>query len=331
MSRTAFILALVLSLACVSWAQSSRNGMFQVEVEIHATAKKWPEGNSWKATVYDSAGVLRYQIAKEIPYDVQYPAIRISDAGGRCIVFSPFEGWVEFYNGEGNIVGTMSPFIGEAPTYERILKCSVAGERAAFLVSEPLTASARVMLTDLEGNEIWNASFSLETAAEVFLSTNGDYVLAGSYSSGDRIERSTVLLDRRGNILRTFDTIFRHADFAEEDGRVVFTERNGIVIASIDGKEASVRWSTKDRNEVVTGVRFAAGHVGVVVEKVTLETGKPRYNNPQLVVLNQQGQQVLNKQLHQISEDPASLKIDGETLTVSSGSAKLQVDVSKME
>jgi hypothetical protein len=305
--------------------------MFYAEVEIHATAKKWPEGNSWKATVYDSAGALRYQIAKEVPYDVQYPAIRLSDARARCIVFSPFEGWIEFYDGEGNIAGTMSPFVGEAPTYERILKCSVAGGRAAFLVSEPLTASARVMLTDLEGNEIWNVSLSLETAAEVFLSTNGEYVLAGSYTSGDRIERSTVLLDRSSKVLRTFDTIFRHADFAEEDRRVVFTERNGIVLASIDGKEPSVRWSTKDRNEVVTGVRFVAGHVGIVVEKVTLETGKPLYNNPQLVVLNQQGQQVLNKQLHQISEDPASLKIDGKTLTVSSGSSKLEVDVGKIE
>ena len=331
MFRIILTSALVLSLSCFSWTQSSRSGNYYAEVEIEAKAKRWPEGNSWKATVYDQVGTMQYQISKEVPFDVQYPAIQISDVGGRSVVYSPFEGWIEFYNGKGNVVSTVLPFVGEKPEYERILKCSIAGERAAFLISEPSAPHARVLLTDLEGNQFWDVSLDLKIAAEILLSANSEYVLAGSYTSDDRIERSTTLLDKDGKMQKMFHGIFRYADFDEEENRVVFTERNAVVIASIYDGEPSVRWSSNSREEVVTGARFAGCYVGVVVEKVSLETGKPLYNNPLLVVLNEKAEVLLRKQLVQVSEHPATLRTDGEILTLSSGGSQVRVDVREIE
>ena len=71
--------------------------------------------------------------------------------------------------------------------------------------------------------------------------------------------------------------------------------------------------------------------VGVVVEKVSLETGKPLYNNPLLIVLNEKAEVLLRKQLVQVSEHPATLRTDGEILTLSSGGSQVRVDVREIE
>ena len=68
----------------------SRDGSHHAIVEREGNAKRWPEVNSWKASVYERDRKL-YEIAKEIPFDQQFPAVQISDGGGSVLSFS-FEG-----------------------------------------------------------------------------------------------------------------------------------------------------------------------------------------------------------------------------------------------
>ncbi|MEK9137068.1 MAG: hypothetical protein AAB393_08095, partial [Bacteroidota bacterium] len=313
MKRILYILlGVTLGLAQLA-AQVSRNGNYHFRTEIGLAAKKYPEKTSWMVSVYNKAGAREYTIAKEVPYDVGFPAVYLADDGA-CVVVSSFNGMVEFYASDGYVVGTLAPFPSPLPDYERTIYCSVADEQAAFAVSESHSSSARLLLTDLRGNRIWDRPLEGKSAGGVFLSDKGSYVLACSYSSDGGVRRSSVLLNATGELLRMFNTLFRTADISEESGHLVLADRNDVLIASLEMSGAEAWWRTRKKENVVTAVKCSAGFVAAVVESVSVESGAPIYHNPNIVVLNGRGEVLLTRSLHGSSGQPSSIEMDAEAL-----------------
>jgi hypothetical protein len=237
------------------------------------------------------------------------------------------DGLIEFYDQSGNIVGKISPFPLATPDYERVITCSIAGDRAGFVVSESRGTNARLILTDLEGHEAQNIQLAGKHAGQVYVSNSGSHLLASSYSSDDKIRLSTVLFERLGKSIHEFDMLFRHADISEDDELVVMTDRNALLIAGLDARASAVRWTTGSTERVITDVKVVGGLVAAVVEEISIEAGKPVYTSPSLVVVDRKGQVVATRTLTGTSSRPAVLRAEGSTATLSTGNLSVTLDV----
>jgi hypothetical protein len=166
-------------------------------------------------------------------------------------------------------------------------------------------------------------------AGEIFVSIDGRLVAAGSYSSDAQVIRSTRLFGPEGKILRTFNMVFRSADISA-DG-FVLVDRNTLVYGSMAEKDPDVLWSTNSREEVITAVKLADGHIAVAVEKISVETGTPIYQNRSLVVLNDKGMIVAKRVLGGVSTKPVTLGVDGGVLKMFSGKEQTSIELQQLE
>lgn len=307
--------------------EARRSGAFYAETEIRAEAEKYPEMNSWTTTVYARGGETRYKLSREVPYDVPFPTIYVADDGRSVLVIS-FDGLIEFHDQGGTLVRKISPFPLATTDYERVITCSVAGDRTAFVVSESRGTNARLIVTDLEGHETQNIQLTGEHAGQVFVSNSGSHVLAGSYSSDDKIRLSTVLFDRLGKPIREFDLLFRHADISEDDELVVVADRNALLIAGLDARGPAMRWTTGSTGKVITDVKVVGRFAAAVVEAISMEEGKPVYNSPTLMVVDRTGQVAATRTLTGTSSRPATLRAEGSTVTLSNEKLFVTLDVS---
>ncbi len=328
MIRLFFALIAVLVLQFSSEAQTSRNGDFTANVSGISPAKSKSEHNTWTASIVDRQGRTLYRIAKRVAFDVQYPAIYLSDDGG-CIVISSFAGEIEFYTNSGGLRKTLHLFGRSTTEYEQVIKCSVAGDRFALLYSTPDHTHAELLVLDIDGNELWRETLRGKNAGEVFISNDGQMVAAGSYEVGGNNVRMTETFDASGKPLRPFNILFRYADVAR-DAKIVLADRDNILLASLRGDDSPVQWPRSSGN-LITGVRWVDGFVAVVIESVNLPNGSPVFSNPSLVVLDMKGKKVAGTQLRTSSATSARLIVDTNSITLKSSASQTSIQRSSLK
>ncbi|MDH3252537.1 MAG: hypothetical protein OEM41_07060, partial [Ignavibacteria bacterium] len=259
--------------------------MYFAVVRQSGDARGYPERNAWNASVFTHDGDRAFILSAEIPYDVPFPALYLSDTG-EAIVIHTFDGLIEYYDSHGARSATIRPFGEAEPQLEQIIKCSVAGTRAAFLVSSPLEENARVFMSDFAGINLWAKEIPEQFAGEVFLSDDAGVVCAGAYSSRQEISRTSVITDAEGRVLRTIPILFRCADVSPDNYLFALTERNAVLVGSVqDDRLEPARWTTASRSRIVTDVMFADGVVAAAVDSVDMSDGSPVYRSPELVVI----------------------------------------------
>jgi len=311
-----------------SQAQESRGGGFQAIVEKKGGAKNAAETNHWSASVVERTGKEVYRITRDVPFDVQFPAIHVSDVEGRAVVVQPLNGIVEFYDGRGGLVNTMTFSVTNDLDYERILKCSVGAGRVAVLTSER-DVDARVIMCTIDGRELWRRTLKGTQAAEILLSATGDVVVVGSYVFADGLQASTEMLDGEGRRLREMSGMFRYADISHDSRRVALAGKNIVTIEAIAEGVASRSYHTASGNHIITGIRYVREHLAVVVELVEFENGIPQYR-PSVIILDQNATQVAMKELLVVAPAPATLAITRDTVILRSNSQSVTVEVEKI-
>jgi hypothetical protein len=307
-------------------AQTSRNDEYTAIIVRRAGAKTHREHNTWVARVVDRRGATRYQISKDIAFDTQFPAIYLTDDGASVVV-RVFDGLVEFYDGAGNLVRTLEPFGRKTTEHEQTIKCNVAGNRAALLFSTPEANNATLLLTDVSGRELWRKNLKEKQAAEVFLSRNGKYVVAGSYTFGTRLRSFTQAFDEDGNEAGVFDDAFRCADISD-GGRIVLSGKNSLSIHQLGQPKLKFVWKTERRDQIVTGVRIAGSDVACSVEHVVMKEGIPMYLNPSLVVLDATAKVRTSKQLRSSSTTPSTIRVTPHQVVLTSKSSSVFLPIS---
>jgi hypothetical protein len=310
-------------------AQQSRNGEYSARVHTRSGAKNAREHNMWTATIFHKNGRQRFQLSKEIAFDVQFPSLSVAD-NGACIVIHSFEGAIEFYHAAGALAKTLFPFGKRTTEYEQNIKCSTAGTKAVFLFSPTAEQRATILATDLSGNELWRSPLNGKQSGEVFLSSDAKFVAAGSYTFGETILRATELFDVSGKVVRSFDFLFRQADIAD-DGRVLLAEREKVLFASLSNTQKPVRWNAGGANQVITTARIVDKFSAVVVETGNLPNGKLVYQNPSLVVFNTHGKEIARTKLNSSSQSPAQLTIGTKELKLSTPSAQRTLSLASLK
>lgn len=317
MRTGATILTAVLLAAGSSAAQESPSGRFRAEVTLRAGAQRFPESNRWEAQVMDREGVLRYSLSREIAYDIQFPSLRLSDEGW-CVLSSGNEGWVEWYGADGMPAGILKPFASPAPDYERIVKTAVGRSHAGLLLSEPGSPEARVLLTDDRGGILWTRMLGLSNAAEIALSEDGRFLVAGAYDGAVPPRAVTVLFDGDGNEVWAREGSFRFADIDPAEGRILLADRNTVTIVPASSPDAEGVWRSGRREHVVTGVRWAGDRAAVAVEEVSLESGVPMYVTSTLLLLDRTGAVLDRRDVALPSAHPSALHVEADRVELRS-------------
>jgi len=287
-------------------AQDSPGGTTRAEVSIAGGAVRYPESNRWEARITGRDGTLRYVLSREVPFDVQFPSVRVEDEGW-CVVASGNEGWVEWYDANGSLVRSWRPFASPVPEYERVLKTAVGSGRTGVLLSEPGSGASRAVLTDAAGEILWTHALPYPHAGEISLAADGRFLLAGSYDTSVPPRTATVLLDAAGVEVWTREGMFRHADVDAVQGRVALGDRSGVtILPAAPGGSAAV-WRTGSPAEVVSAVRWAGERLAVAAEEVSVGEEGPRYVSTSLVILDRAGRELERRTVRVSSAAPATL------------------------
>jgi len=325
----------LIALVLLSWTAYSQTtlesmtGKFSVSIERTGSAKTWPESNQWTASVMMADGAELYRIEKEVPFDFQFPAIYLTDLDGSAVVVSSAQGVIEWYSPKGQTIAALYPFGHQAPDYERVIKCSIGGDRAAFLISSPEMSAARIISMTMTGEKVWTVEFPLQHAGEVLMSPSGRYVLAGAYASEGEIVKKTYVIGNEGKIIRELPGMFRYAAIDEESGTIAYAERNNVTIAGIHD-DGGREWRTGKRETIITSLQFIEGDVLATVESVSVEGGLIRYVNPSLVLLDEQAKVVAEKSFQSISAKPVNARRRGENIVLEIGGLEKEIKLSEV-
>jgi hypothetical protein len=317
MRTGALILTGVLLTSGPSAAQESPSGLFRAEVTLRAGAQRFPESNGWEGRVLDRDGNLRYLLSREIPFDIQFPSLRLSDEGW-CVLSSGNEGWVEWYDADGKPAGTLEPFASPGPDYERIVKTAVGRAHAGLLVSEPGSPEARVLLTDDRGGVLWTRMLGLPNAAEIALSEDGRFLVAGAYDGAVPPREVTVLFDGDGQEAWAREGSFRYADIDPAGKRILLADRNTVTIVPASSPDPEGVWRSGRREQVVTGVRWAGDRAAVAVEEVSLDSGVPMYVTSTLLLLDRTGAVLDRRDVAVPSAHPSALRVEADRVELRS-------------
>lgn len=325
--RTLLVVGLLLADAALTWPASAQPVGYRAEVRVSGEAKRWPEMSLWTATVRDAAGKELYTLSKGIPYDIPFPSIAVSDVAPWSVVVSSCEGWVEFYDTTGTLVSTWAVFESRTPDYERIVKCALAGERIAFLVSEPAGRETRVFLADRGGNVSPYRNLPCATAGELWLSSNGSCLVAGCTSAGEQLEEATRVIDLRTGESWEFPLQFRWADISSDRRRYVIAGVDRIIGGDLGAATPGWEWRSREPDRAVSAVRLVGSGAVAAVDRVRIVGGRPLYAGALVMVFDEAGVVVGRKELAGDSQEPSRLIITGEEAVVTLGLISVRLPV----
>jgi hypothetical protein len=330
--------SLLLCLVIASWATvggevlESRGGNFRVETTVDKDEiKEQRSASRWSARVTTQSGELLYTLDKSIPYGSPFPGVQISDHSGEAVTVDAFAGTVEFYDSRGTLARRWRPFGDAPPDHERILKCSVAGDRLAFLVSGTPFEQARVVMCTSAGGETWTCALSEQSGAEIFLSPDGAAVIASSYTSTGVVRTATAMLDSHGTALHVFPLLMRHADIDPLSKRFVVADRDEVISGSLDTPAEMRRWILTREESCVTGVTSAGTSVGILAERIRAGSDGLLYVDPLLVILDASGRETYREVFTGTSTGPSHIQFRQGKIHVAGDNVRNSITVSPYE
>ncbi len=304
------------SLLCVGRmiAGESREGKFTVTTSLNPPAAKQPgAATRWTVTVLARNGVELYRVEKQVPYGSPFPGTAVMDHAGELLLVDAFAGFVEFYDGSGALVRSWMPFGDAAPDHERILKCSAAGDRAAFVVSSAGQPLARVVMTTPDGEILWTRTLEEPSASEIILSDDGQGVIVSSYVMTASLRASSSILSRTGKTLAEVPLLMRHADFDGATGRWVIADGNEVR-SGVTGKSAPEgTWITGGPAVIVTDVRLTVTGIILLAEGVEVASDGIRYANAALIGLDSAGMESFRREVQGMWDGPGRIGLRSGT------------------
>lgn len=177
----------------------------------------------------------------------------------------------------------------------------------AFLVSSPAWDRARVFMTTLDGDELWREDVEGTHAGEISLASGGTHLVAGSYIASTSPRFTTDVFDGRGEKVRTIAMLFRHADISPATGQLALTDRNSLLLTTLQDNAPVVRWSTDSKERIITGVCLFDPFIALATEYIVVDDGTPYYTEPRLIILSRQGVQEAERMLQGKSKAPTTL------------------------
>jgi hypothetical protein len=297
---------------------------YRVEVRVEAGARRWPETNRWSAEVTDDGGAQLYIIERQVPYDFPYPTLTLG-GGGAGVLLDAARGSVEFLSPDGTVNSAWTPFSSPVPSYERIIKCSVGRDLAAFLISEPGAQEVRIVTATLTGAILRETVMPGTTAGEILLAPDGSGILAGATIDAGTISHVTRLLGPDLAPLLDIPLLFSAADFDTSSGRFVIADRHTVIGGALAANATQFQVSLSSGDRIVTAVRCGSKQTIAVTEAVDMSAGRPVFRDADAIRLDAGGRVVEHASLESSSSEPASILRETGDVVVRAGSKTVRI------
>ena len=323
----------ILGLACVAGEvlgqeiRYSPDEIYLAKITKAVSAGRTGEVNRLEVEVFDSLERTQYSVVLDAPFDVPYPDVYVTDAG-QVVLVNSFYGTAEFYGGGGNLERTIDFFKEEGPVYERIVQASVAGEVVAFLMSDPFSTNAELIVYDLDGTLLWRQRFSepfayrVEVLPKAASMNNNERVIAASrydFRVGDRATLSTSVIDLNGRVKRNIPLLFRHADYANTAKVLALADQSTVVALGTDSLVQTWSWKIPGAEEgrVIAAVATAEdGMVVVQTALVTMGEGVSTYGAPAILFFDGDGSLVERQILEDIDFNRTRMRVELKEVSV---------------
>ena len=220
------IVLLLFTMSTVATAQESSRGVYRVTEERIGGAARTGESNTIRYTVIDTAGISVARVERTLPYDVPFPTIGVFIDGTLMLVHA-FDALIELYSPGGGAVSSVRPLREALPEHERVMRFSVQGSTAVFLVGEPSRPNASVFVVNARGKMLWEEEVAGSMAGGVAVSPDGEFVGASAYRwDGSNPLWETTILTSSGTKVASVPAGFTTGSFSQDGRRLVgFTPR----------------------------------------------------------------------------------------------------------
>jgi hypothetical protein len=296
----------------------ANGGEYRVETRISAGARRWPETNRWIGEVVDRDGARLYRIERDIPFDFPYPTLTVAN-NGAGVLLDAARGRVEFLTPRGDVAGVWEPFASPQPSYERIIKCAIGEDAAAFLLSEPGTDEVRVVTTGLDGTVLRETAMPGTSAGEILIAPDASVILASATIEGDVIRHVTRVLDQDGKTVMDLPMLFRVGDIDPNEGRFVMADRYVVVGGSLARSLPEFRSEVCGGDRIVTAVRRGQERLLAVTEEIGMSGGAVEYRNPEVLILAGDGAILERTLLESTDARPSTMSREGDEIVVRAG------------
>ncbi len=240
---------ITLLLTSVCFAQYSLN------VQSTGGAKHAGEQNKFRAHLMKGETVIK-TFERNIPFDVPFPATYVQPSTGLTILSFIFDGFVEVYNAQGDMIWKRNFFKEMGPNYERTITIAVGTSTIAFLTSDVTLPYAIVHLFKADGTPLWKTELPSSMGYEISMSPDETLIAAGSYALiEDTIRQSSTILTNTGAIEGSVDLLFRKAAFSGDNTLIALTSEKEIAVYSKKEKKAVSR-SKKGTEGIITDVQW---------------------------------------------------------------------------
>ncbi len=261
-----------------------------------------------KITVMSGEGQYKYEIKRSFYPDESLPMVAVSDQGQVVVGFNA-TGLLWFYKENGRLLKKITLFREASFDLERILELQwdEAGEKLAVLatkrgaspvdagVSKP-SGEPRVFLFTKNGKKLWERALQNFNAGTLAFSTNGDFLIASSYSIDlkGNMNRLTQIFDPNGKPLYRYEFLFREYAFSPEGKFALLADRFKAILIDLPTGELIWKKNLRDHQGIITAVELTPGAQMVLLlfARSTYNKGHFIFSHPHLVILNRLGKSI---------------------------------------
>lgn len=284
--------------------------------------------------VFSYQGDMRYRVLLKRHFDQPMQDVLVLSGHGGLVIGNAAMGRLLFYDGNGRLINEMNLFPEAGYDLERVLTLAETSEPAGIIAMatrrsaspvdsgvEFVSGEPTVFSFDSIGQEKWRKRLPQNAASELAVSDDGRFVLAATYSvdSNGALSRVTSLLNGRGEVMMTFDFLFRVADFYQ--GRfLIMADRAEAGIFQLPSGKRLGRFRINRSQGMITAVRIGAafGRAAVLTAREEFVEDTFQFSNSKLFVLDQTGKimQQIPFEDRVFSEPALYLSPDGNRISI---------------
>lgn len=304
-------------------AQSSYRETFHVTIEKPAQpAQRAGETSTWRFRVLDRDGAIRTEILREMPFDIAAPAPAVFEDGSVALIHS-FDNIIEFFGSDGGLTRRVSLSHVPDPDHERVIRHAVHDALLVLLISEPGSASCRLVVLDTKGNILRERLLEGLQATGVAISPDARTIAAGVRTSGTS-ENGVIWLMARGMEewrsggvrVESSAGSFSHGSFSSDGS--TFLGRSNVAVIEVDVAAGVKRWDLRAPagRLVVDAALGTNGATVLEADAPTLENGAWIYRRPVMRVVAGDGTVVSERSVPSVGFKRASLVVKAGTTEV---------------
>jgi hypothetical protein len=287
----------------------SKNGRFFAIQTLNPRETVEKVDRELTISIYSDLKKESYRLVRTVYYDHSFPSLTISGSDGSMVLGENDSGELWFYDENGELIRQVMLFPEAEYDLEKVLDLDmsedgsriavVAGKRGGSPIgSNAINPSAEPHLFFFtgDGQELWRKLLPDYNSTEVAISSNGQVIVANSFtiSVEGKLNKRTLVFRQNGDIITEADMLFKQARFSEDTEYLLLASNQELqMVDLIAGK---VMWSQKvlRKEGMIVDLDIADGGKQVAVLLAINEWNGSQfvYRQPLITIYDDRGEKI---------------------------------------